>query len=55
MEPTLHCAGPGSNCQASVSDRVRTRHLRSDEPKRFDILVFNTPPLAKAQCGAGGT
>jgi signal peptidase I len=54
MEPTLHCARPGANCQASVSDRVRIRPLRSDEPKRFDILVFNTPPLAKEQCGAGG-
>lgn len=37
-----------------MSDRVRTRALRSGEPKRFDILVFDTPPAAATKCGAGG-
>jgi signal peptidase I len=57
MEPTLHCARPGSGCEASYSDRVLAcrfcYHFWS--PKRGDIIVFNTPPAAKQQCGAGGT
>ena len=24
-------------------------------PKRGDIIVFHTPPLASVRCGAGGT
>jgi signal peptidase I len=28
-------------------------HFRS--PHRGDIIVFDTPPLAKVRCGAGGT
>jgi signal peptidase I len=28
-------------------------HFR--DPKRGEIVVFNTPPLAKEKCGAGGT
>ena len=57
MEPTLHCARPGPGCEASFSDRVLANrflyHLR--EPKRGDIVVFNTPPEAVRRCGAGGT
>jgi len=56
MEPTLHCARPGSECEASISDRVLAcrfcYHLWS--PKRGDIIVFNTPPLAAQECGSGG-
>jgi signal peptidase I len=55
MEPTLHCARPGLGCEADLDDRVRTRPLRPDEPKRFDIIVFNTPPKAALTCGQGGT
>ena len=57
MEPTLHCARPGPDCEASFSDRVLAcrfcYHLWS--PKRGDIVVFKTPPLAAIRCGAGGT
>jgi signal peptidase I len=57
MEPTLHCARPGSGCEARFSDRVLANrfiyHFR--KPHRGDIIVFKTPPLAKDRCGAGGT
>jgi signal peptidase I len=57
MEPTLHCARPGSECEARFSDRVLAcrfcYHLWS--PKRGDIVVFKTPPLAAIRCGEGGT
>jgi signal peptidase I len=57
MEPTLHCAKPGPGCEASFSDRVLAcrfcYHFVS--PKRGDIVVFKTPPLAAVRCGEGGT
>ena len=57
MEPTLHCARPGDGCEARFSDRVLANrllfHFRA--PKRGDIVVFETPPLAIERCGAGGT
>jgi signal peptidase I len=57
MEPTLHCARPGSGCEARFSDRVLANrfiyHFRS--PARGDIIVFKTPPAAAQKCGAGGT
>lgn len=58
MEPGLHCARPGSGCLAGFSDRVLANrfiyHLR--EPKRGDMVVFETPPLTEERCGgAGGT
>jgi signal peptidase I len=57
MEPTLHCARPGSECEARFSDRVLACRFcyRFSSPKRRDIVVFHTPPLAEARCGAGGT
>src|ERR687883_527447 len=57
MEPTLHCARPGSGCEARFSDRVLACRFCYHfwNPKRGDIIVFKTPPLAKQRCGAGGT
>ena len=57
MEPTLHCARPGSGCIARWSDRVLANrfiyHFR--EPRRGEIVVFKTPERAERDCGAGGT
>jgi signal peptidase I len=61
MEPTLHCArgssASNSGCEAHFSDRVLANrfiyHFR--DPHRNEIVVFNTPPKAKIECGAGGT
>ena len=57
MEPTLHCARPGSGCEARFSDRVLANrfiyHFR--KPDRGDIIVFKTPPQAAVKCGSGGT
>ncbi len=57
MEPTLHCARPGSECEARFSDRVLACRFcfRFSSPKRGQIIVFHTPPLAAVRCGAGGT
>jgi signal peptidase I len=57
MEPTLHGAKPGSDCEARFSDRVLACRFcyRLWSPKRGDIIVFHTPPLAAVRCGAGGT
>jgi signal peptidase I len=57
MEPTLHCARPGSECEARFSDRVLANrfiyHFR--DPHRGEIVVFETPPEAeRCQNGAGG-
>ena len=57
MEGTLHCARPGQGCEARFSDRVLANrfiyHFR--KPRRGEIVVFETPALAKQRCGAGGT
>ncbi len=57
MEPTLHCARPAHGCETRFSDRVLANRFiyRFTEPKRGDIVVFETPPAARARCGAGGT
>jgi signal peptidase I len=57
MEPTLHCARPEQGCEAATSDRVLANRFiyRFRDPKRGEIVVFKTPPLAKQKCGAGGT
>jgi len=56
MEPTLHCAKPGSGCTSRFSDRVLANrfiyHLR--DPRRREIIVFNVPDRAEEACGAGG-
>ena len=57
MEPTLHCARPATGCEARFSDRVLANrfiyHLR--DPKRGEVIVFDTPERARTICGAGGT
>ena len=57
MEPTLHCARPAPGCEARFSDRVLANRFiyRFENPKRGQIIVFKTPPLAQVRCGAGGT
>ena len=57
MEPTLHCAGAGLGCTAQFSDRVLANRFiyHFVEPKRGDIVVFETPQAARRNCGAGGT
>ena len=48
---------PATGCEARFSDRVLANrfiyHFR--DPKRGDIVVFETPPAAQERCGAGGT
>ncbi len=55
MEPTLHCARPGSGCESRFSDRVLANrfiyHLR--DPERGDIIVFKTPKAAEAEVRRG--
>ena len=57
MEPTLHCARPGSGCESRFSDRVLANRFiyRFRSPARGDIVVFKTPSAAAQKCGAGGT
>src|SRR5829696_2442448 len=57
MEPTLHCARPGTGCEARFSDRVLANRFvyHFKDPARGDIVVFKTPPEAAVRCGAGGT
>ncbi len=56
MEPTLHCAQPAADCEAGSSDRVLVNrfiyHFR--DPRRGEMVVFDTPPLAQQECGSGG-
>jgi signal peptidase I len=54
MEPTLHCARPGIQCQADHQDLVYAVPYKGSQPRRGDIVVFETPPAAKVKCGAGG-
>jgi signal peptidase I len=57
MEPTLHCARPATACEARFSDRVLANRFiyHLTDPARGDVIVFETPPEARAKCGAGGT
>jgi signal peptidase I len=57
MEPTLHCARPGLDCEARWSDRVLANRFlyHLTDPDRGDVVVFHTPQQAREQCGAGGT
>ena len=57
MEPTLHCARPGTGCTSSLNDRVIVAKIvyRFRDPKRFEIAVFHAPAKAKQLCTEGGT
>jgi signal peptidase I len=57
MEPTLHCARPGSGCEAHFSDRVLADRLiyRFRSPHRGEIIVFETPPATERSGCGGGT
>ena len=57
MEPTLHCAKPAPGCRAGTSDRIAVYRFTGlfGGPDRGDLVVFETPAQAQAQCGAGGT
>ncbi len=63
MEPTLHCSQPAVGCETNsvgpidLSDRVLANRFlyRLRDPRRGEIIVFETPPAAQIKCGAGGT
>jgi signal peptidase I len=57
MEPTLHCARPAQGCEAGTSDRVLANRFiyRFRDPRRGEIVVFNTPHLALQECNSEGT
>ncbi len=63
MEPTLHCSQPAPGCETEsfgpidLSDRVLANRFlyRLRDPRRGEIVVFQTPPAAQVKCGAGGT
>jgi signal peptidase I len=57
MEPTLHCSGEGLGCTARLSDRVLANRFiyHLIDPKRGDVVVFETPERARDECSAGGT
>jgi signal peptidase I len=57
MEPTLHCARPGTGCVSRFSDRVLANRFiyHFKDPARGDVVVFDTPAKAGPQCGAEGT
>jgi signal peptidase I len=57
MEPTLHCAKPGSGCTGSLNDRVLVAKVvyRFRDPRRGEIAVFHAPATARLACSEGGT
>ena len=57
MEPTLHCARPGTGCTGSLNDRVLVAKVvyRFRDPKRGEIAVFHAPARARRLCTEGGT
>lgn len=57
MEPTLHCARPGSGCEAGSSDRVLANRVvyRLRDPRRAEVIVFEVPTATRASgCAAQG-
>jgi signal peptidase I len=58
MEPTLHCAKPGFQCEAHFSDRVIACEIcyRFESPQQGQIVVFHAPAAAAlpSDCDEGG-
>ena len=56
MEPTLHCARPGSGCESRFSDRVIACEIcfRFSAPERGQVVVFHAPAAASRACDGGG-
>jgi signal peptidase I len=54
MEPTLHCGRPALGCLGDEEDRVYAVAYDDAAPRRGDIVVFQTPPAAREQCGSSG-
>jgi signal peptidase I len=56
MEPTLHCAQPEVGCEAGTSDRVLANRFvyHFQDPKRGDVVVFETPERAQQVCPGPG-
>ena len=57
MEPTLHCARPGLQCEAKWNDRVIANRFiyHFEDPERGEIVVFDPPKGVEHACGAAGT
>ena len=53
--PTLHCAQPAVGCEARFSDRVLANRFlyRLRDPRRGEIIVFETPPAAQVEVRCG--
>src|SRR5438094_30588 len=53
---TLPCGHPVPDCEGRYSDRVLANRLiyHFRDPRRGEIIVFHTPPLAAKRCGSGG-
>jgi signal peptidase I len=56
MEPTFHCARPGSGCEAKRMDRVLVSRFtyRIRDPHRGDVAAFHAPAAVVATCGGLG-
>jgi signal peptidase I len=56
MEPTVHCARPGAECEARFADRIVACRIcyRFDDPARGQVVVFHSPRSAATACGDGG-
>jgi signal peptidase I len=52
MEPTLRCKAGKPGCSGKQDDRLEV--VERFRIRRGDIVVFETPPLARQVCGAGG-
>lgn len=57
MEPTLHCARPAPGCHSAHSDRVIANRFiyRFRDPRRGEIVVFESPRKTESACDEGGT